>query len=63
MLQHSGEECGIVLSGSLEVTVGTERRILQAGEAYYFNSSLPHRFRNLGEDICEVVSAATPPSF
>ncbi len=63
MLQHSGEECGIVLSGSLEVTVGTERRILQAGEAYYFNSSLPHRFRNLGEEICEVVSAATPPSF
>lgn len=63
MLQHSGEECGIVLKGSLEVTVGVERKILKAGEAYYFNSSLPHRFRNVSDDICEVVSAATPPSF
>ncbi|MCO5083122.1 MAG: cupin domain-containing protein [Rhizobiaceae bacterium] len=63
MLQHSGEECGIVLKGSLEVTVGVERKVLKAGEAYYFNSSLPHRFRNVGDDVCEVVSAATPPSF
>lgn len=63
MLQHSGEECGIVLKGSLEVTVGVERRVLKAGEAYYFNSSVPHRFRNIGNIPCEVVSAATPPSF
>ncbi|MCO5072177.1 MAG: cupin domain-containing protein [Rhizobiaceae bacterium] len=63
MLQHSGEECGIILKGSLEVTVGVERRVLTAGEAYYFNSSVPHRFRNVGDGECEVISAATPPSF
>ncbi len=63
MLQHSGEECGIVLKGSMEVTVGIERKVLKSGEAYYFNSSLPHRFRNVGKDTCEVISAATPPSF
>lgn len=63
MLQHSGEECGIVIKGSLEVTVGVERKVLTAGEAYYFNSSIPHRFRNVGKDACEVISAATPPSF
>ncbi|WP_137391974.1 cupin domain-containing protein [Rhodoligotrophos defluvii] len=63
MLQHSGEECGIILKGALEVTVGVERRVLKAGEAYYFNSSIPHRFRNVGDEVCEVVSAATPPSF
>lgn len=63
MLRHSGEECGIVLKGSLEVTVGIERKVLKSGEAYYFNSSQPHRFRNVGKDTCEVVSASTPPSF
>ena len=63
MLAHSGEECGIVLSGELVLTVGGETRLLQPGEAYYFDSRLPHRFRNLGKDECVIVSACTPPSF
>jgi mannose-6-phosphate isomerase-like protein (cupin superfamily) len=36
---------------------------LEPGDAYYFDSRLPHRFRNVGEEECEVVSACTPPSF
>ncbi|PCJ70215.1 MAG: XRE family transcriptional regulator [Rhodobiaceae bacterium] len=63
MLAHSGEECGIVISGELVLTVGGETRLLLAGEAYYFDSRLPHRFRNLGKDECVIVSACTPPSF
>jgi len=63
MLAHAGEECGIVISGELVLTVGGETRLLQAGEAYYFDSRLPHRFRNLGKDECVIVSACTPPSF
>ena len=57
------EEGGVVLRGRLEVTVGDQRRVLGPGDAYYFNSRLPHRFRNLGEEVCELVSACTPPSF
>ncbi len=63
MLQHDSEEGGVVLRGSVEVTVGDQRRVLQAGDAYYFDSRTPHRFRNLGDEECEVVSACTPPSF
>jgi transcriptional regulator with XRE-family HTH domain len=63
MLRHEAEEGGVVLNGQLEVTVGDQRRVLGPGEAYYFDSRLPHRFRNLGEEPCEVVSACTPPSF
>ena len=63
MLRHASEEGGVVLRGRLEVTVGDQRRILGAGDAYYFNSRLPHRFRTVGEEVCEVVSACTPPSF
>jgi transcriptional regulator with XRE-family HTH domain len=63
MLSHEGEEVGVVVQGEIEVTVGGERRVLKAGEAYYFDSRLPHRFRNLGPEECELVSACTPPSF
>lgn len=62
-LAHEGEEGGIILSGRLEVTVDGERRILGPGDAYYFESRRPHRFRCVGPEPCELVSALTPPSF
>lgn len=64
LLSHEGEEAGLILSGRLEVTVGDQCRELQAGDAYAFDSRLPHRFRNTStEEECVVVSACTPPSF
>jgi transcriptional regulator with XRE-family HTH domain len=62
-LRHEGEEGGIVLSGRLEVTVGDQRAVLGPGDAYYFRSSEPHRFRNVGDEPCELVTCCTPPSF
>jgi transcriptional regulator with XRE-family HTH domain len=62
-LVHDGEEGGIVLSGRLEVTVDGERAVLSAGDAYYFESRRPHRFRCVSDTPCRVVSACTPPSF
>jgi mannose-6-phosphate isomerase-like protein (cupin superfamily) len=63
MLRHESDEGGVVIRGRLEVTVGDQRRVLGPGDAYYFDSRIPHRFRALGEEECEVVSACTPPSF
>jgi transcriptional regulator with XRE-family HTH domain len=63
MLSHEAEEGGIILSGRLEVTVGDQVQVLSAGDAYRFNSRLPHRFRNTGSEDCLLVSACTPPSF
>ncbi len=63
MLSHEAEEGGIVLSGRLEVTVGERVQVLGPGDAYRFNSRVPHRFRNTGREDCIVVSACTPPSF
>lgn len=62
-LVHDGEEGAIVISGRLEVWVDGERRILGPGDAYYFASRRPHRFRNLGPEPCVLVSACTPPTF
>ena len=63
MLQHEGEEGAVILTGRLEVTVGEATRILSAGDAYYFNSRQPHRFRNAGNEICTLVSSCSPPTF
>lgn len=63
MIAHRGEEGGIVLRGRVEVTVGGSARVLGPGEAYYFSSSVPHRFRNVGREPCEIISASTPPTF
>ncbi len=61
MLQHDGEEGGVVVRGQIEITVGGESRILKAGDAYYFNSRIPHRFRSIGDEECEIISANSPP--
>jgi transcriptional regulator with XRE-family HTH domain len=63
MLSHAGEEGGVVVRGRIELTVGASTRVLGPGDAYYFSSSVPHRFRNPGRDDCEIISASTPPTF
>ncbi|TFH87383.1 cupin domain-containing protein [Billgrantia azerbaijanica] len=63
MLEHEGEEGGVVIAGEIELTVGDDAKVLGPGDAYYFDSRLPHRFRNLGDEECVIVSANTPPSF
>src|SRR6476469_9426429 len=42
LLQHQGEECGIIIRGQLEVTVGADKAVLGPGDAYYFDSREPH---------------------
>jgi len=63
LMSHRGEEGGIVIRGRIELTVGGASRVLGPGEAYYFSSQLPHRFRNVGREECEIISAGTPPTF
>jgi len=61
-LHHSGQEGGVVIRGHLELVLEGERFLLGPGDAYYFDSSRPHHFRNVGTDECEIVSACSPPS-
>ena len=63
MLTHEAEEGGFIIRGRIEVTVGHQSTVLGPGDGYYFDSRLPHRFRNLGDEECELVSACSPPSF
>jgi mannose-6-phosphate isomerase-like protein (cupin superfamily) len=63
MIRHAGEEGGVVVRGRIELTIGGESRVLGPGDAYYFTSAIPHRFRNVGSEPCEIISASTPPTF
>ena len=63
MFSHKGEEGGVVVRGHIELTVGGQARVLGPGDAYYFASATPHRFRNVSDEPCELVSASTPPTF
>lgn len=60
---HAAQETGFVLRGAVEVTVGAESRILREGDGYYFDSQTPHRFRNVGDTVAEIISAVTPPTY
>lgn len=61
MLAHRGEAGGLVIRGRIELTIGGSSRVLGPGDAYYFASQLPHRLRNVGREVCEIVSCVTPP--
>ena len=63
MISHEGEEGGVVLEGQVEIIIGDQAKVLSAGEAYYFDCRVPHRFRNPGAVPAILVSASTPPIF
>lgn len=60
---HEGEECGIVIRGSLLVKMEDTEYLLEEGDSIYYDSTIPHRYVNVGEEICESIWAMTPPSF
>jgi transcriptional regulator with XRE-family HTH domain len=54
-IRHAGREYGIVLSGTLEVTVGFDTYELGPGDSITFDSTTPHRLRNTGAEPVEGV--------
>jgi transcriptional regulator with XRE-family HTH domain len=61
-VHHTGEECVVVVRGTLEITLGEQVIQLQCGDSMGFDSELPHIFRNPGSEPAEVVVAISPPS-
>ena len=61
LLEHNAHEGGVVVAGRIQVTVGSSQSELTAGDAYLFDSRVPHRFCNQGDEDAVVISACTPP--
>lgn len=60
---HKGEEFGLVLEGSLELTVKGSTYTLQQGDSFYFASSSDHRFTNPGDSDSVILWVNHPPSW
>ena len=58
--QHPHEQMGILLDGSLELTMGDETRVLRPGDAYSIPPYLPHKARTFDEG-CVVFDVFSPP--
>jgi transcriptional regulator with XRE-family HTH domain len=63
MLQNDAEEAGYIVEGKIELTVGDEVYLLEQGDSYYFDNNKAHRFRNIFEENCKIVSATSPANF
>lgn len=59
---HEGEECGMVLKGKFKAIIGDQEFILEQGDSIYFDSTVPHRWENVGDTEVEFISALSPPS-
>jgi transcriptional regulator with XRE-family HTH domain len=51
-----------ILEGKVEASVGNTKYDLSKGDTLYFESSLPHHFRNSGTGEARVISVTTPPA-
>jgi transcriptional regulator with XRE-family HTH domain len=54
-VRHSGREFGLVLSGVLGVTVGFDEHVLGPGDSISFESTIPHRLHNDGDEVVRAV--------
>jgi transcriptional regulator with XRE-family HTH domain len=60
-LSHLGEEVGFVIEGFIELTVDGKQLLLGAGSSFFFSSSLPHSYRNIGTAVARIVWVNSPP--
>lgn len=60
---HDGEECGFIIQGKMEITVGNDTHILRPGDSVTFSSNEPHSWKNISDEKLIAFWAVTPPSF
>jgi transcriptional regulator with XRE-family HTH domain len=62
-IRHIGEEVGYVLAGEMALMVGEQTFNLKTGDAFVFDSDLPHHYRNTGSERASIFWVNTPPTF
>jgi hypothetical protein len=50
-----------VLSGTLELMIGSDKNVLEAGDSVYFDSNLRHAYRSAGEAACVALMVLAYP--
>jgi DNA-binding transcriptional MerR regulator/quercetin dioxygenase-like cupin family protein len=60
---HEGEEFLYVLRGALNIALEGQWYVLRSGDSFYFESNIPHIWRNTGKTETVVLWVNTPPTF
>ncbi len=60
---HEGEEFLYILRGEFAITLNSEEYRLKPGDSFYFESAIPHRWKNPGRTETWLLWVNTPPTF
>lgn len=58
---HNGEIWTMQIKGSMELTLGDKKQVLEEGDCAYFKTSVPHSFKNVGRGKSMAFCVITPP--
>ncbi|RKF17100.1 cupin domain-containing protein [Roseovarius spongiae] len=61
--EHKGEEAGFVVAGRLTLWLEGRRIELETGDSFAFESTLPHRYANEGDEEAVIIWSISPPSY
>lgn len=56
---HEGEECFLVLEGTVRYTQGDDSVVLKAGDSLHWNSFMPHRVENCGSGLARILGVTS----
>ena len=60
-VRHVGEECVVIVAGTLEILIGERPIRLEKGDSMTFDSEAPHVFRNPTDAPVEAFVVISPP--
>lgn len=63
LYSHEGIESGLVLKGSVEISLGDKSIVLKEGDSITYPSTIPHKWRNVGNVTAVGIWVVSPPSF
>jgi electron transfer flavoprotein alpha subunit len=59
--KHEGEEFLYILKGQIKVMIGENQNFLKKGETLHFDSTIPHKLRNLSDKEAKLLVAIYTP--
>jgi len=58
---HEGQECDLVITGTLKVQIGSHTEVLKPGDCIYYDSSTPHGMVAVGGEDCSFYAIVLSP--
>jgi len=60
---HEGQECHLVLRGTIRAYYGEESYILEEGDSISWDGAVPHRMENVADSDAQLLIALAPAAF